>query len=278
MRNPNHSEWKETLRSCCDGFILAAGGLVAFIAILSKQDKSLIGWPEELTAIADWLVRNNWWVVLGLAVFAALIKIVKEALERSWIWAAVQNIVDRIQTEAFAEQEGHAHHHRATLFRYQKYHWWPRPWRGRIWPWGWGRWPGSGWLVPQVRSGHATQRSTTCFLAPDDADNAEGVVGHIWARNREVALEAGTSLGPNAAEGEVSEYAGKTFVSATWAAREVSKNKVLAASFRGVPVEGKAGKKWGVLILDSRHPNAAAQATLNIDPYAYCLGKLLERV
>jgi len=276
--NPNYSEWKATVRNACDFIILVIGGMVAGLALLSKEDKAVLDWPHALEPAARWLQQNNWWLLLTLMALAACVKVVKDALERTWIWSAVQAIIDRIQTEAFGQQVGYAHHHRATLFRYQKYLWWPFPRRHPFWPWGWGRWPGSGWLIPVIRSGHTTQRTTTYFLAPDDADHVEGVVGHIWASNKEMALGVGNTVQRGAADNAVSEYAGKTFVSATWVRGELSKDKVLAASFRGLPVEGKAGHKWGVVILDSRDPAAALNAQLNITPYAYCLAKLLERV
>lgn len=218
MENPNYSEWKATVHNACDSVILLLGAVAAGLALLQKEEKAGLDWPLGLEPLAQWLVRNNWWLLLALMAMAALVKIVKERLERTWIWSAVQAVVDRIQAEAFSGQPGYAHHHRATLFRHQKFLWWPFPVRHWLWPWGLGRWPGSGWLVPVIRSGHATQRSTTYFLAPDDADHFEGVAGHIWNSNKEIAL------------------------------------------------------------LDSRDPAAALNAQLNITPYAYCLGKLLERV
>lgn len=280
MQNPNYSEWKATLRHFCDYFILAAGAVIAAIALLSKQDKGeLDQWPSPVIAVVSWLVNNNWWIVLFLAILGAIAKFTKERLDQTWIWAAVQAIIDRIARDAFGHiSTGHVHHHRATLFRYCKYYWWAYPFRYPIWPWGKGRWPCSGWLVPVIRSGHTTQRTTTYFLAPDDADNAEGVAGTIWASNKEIALTAGASLQHGASDTDVKNYAEKTFITATLANRELSNKKVLAASFRGIPIEGKPGHRWGVLVLDSRDANAAAEAKLDIKPYAYCLGKLLERV
>lgn len=278
MQNPNYSAWKATVRDGCDYAILLAGALATALAIFFKQDAAQLDeWPLHLRPLAAWLHQNNWWIIVTLMGVAAAIKILKERLDRTWVWSAVQAIVDRIQTEAFGDQDGYLHHHRATLFRYQKYLWWPFPARHMLWPWGLGRGPSSGWLVPVIRSGHATQHTKTYFLAPDDADKAEGVVGHIWNSNKEIGLSVGAPLQQGATPEQISEYAGKTFVNATRAAKELSK-KVLAASFRGVTVEGKAGRKWGVLILDSRHAEAALNAKLNIGPYAYCLGKLLERV
>jgi hypothetical protein len=139
--------------------------------------------------------------------------------------------------------------------------------------------PWSGWLVPVIRSGHIAQRRGTFFLAPYDLDKAEGFAGKVWAAgDKEIAISAPTPLQEGAADADIRDYAGKTFITETMARRMLSKNTVLAASFRGVAIESKAGKRWGILVLDSRDPTAAENANLNITPYAYCLGKLLERV
>jgi hypothetical protein len=252
--------------------------IVVIAAIAKFSEAQLKEWPDGLSAIALWLVKNNWWLALGLAALAGVAKIIKEGLDATWIWSAVQALVDQIQIDAFGQQEGYAHHHRATLFQYQKYRWWPFPARHGLWPWGIGRGPGSGWLVPVIRSGHTTQRSSTYFLAPDDADHFEGVAGHIWASDKEIALAAAGPLQAGASDEDIADYAGKTFISETMARGALSKDKVLYASFRGVPIKGKAAKRWGVLVLDSRDPVAAINANLNIAPYAYCLGKLLERI
>lgn len=71
-------------------------------------------------------------------------------------------------------------HNRVTLFRHRAFVYWVTPARSVFWPWGLWRHPWSGWLVITYRSGHLTQSSTTTFLAPDDAEYAEGVAGRAW--------------------------------------------------------------------------------------------------
>ncbi len=280
MLNPQYTEAKATLRALCEVIIYTAAGAIGILASLAKLDETLVAawWPKKLQPVLTWLVDNAWWLVIAFIVVGFIAKIAKESLEKTWVWASVREIVDRIQSEAFAQHQGLAHHHRATLFRHSRYKLWPFPWRHLFPRTGRRRWPCSGWLTPVLRSGHTTQRSTTYFLAPDDADNVEGVVGVIWARNSELALTTGAPLAPDADDAAVQAYARTTFIPETMVRVELSKGKTLSASFRGIPIEGKAGKKWGVLILDSRDPQAALAANLNIAPYAYCLGKLLERV
>jgi hypothetical protein len=278
--NAQYTETKATLRSLCEIVIYCAAGAIAVLASLNNLDDGLVEkwWPQAVRPVLTWLVDNASWLVIVFIVIGFVAKIGKEHLERTWIWASVRDIVERVQRDAFAQQQGMAHHHRATLFRHSKYKWWPFPWRYLFPAIGRRRWFSAGWLTPVVRSGHTTQHSTTYFLAPDDADNVEGVVGVIWAKNSELAVTAGGALPPDAGAAAITAYAQATFISETHVRGELSKGKTLYASFRGIPIEGRAGQKWGVLILDSRDANAAVAANLNIAPYAYCLGKLLERV
>jgi hypothetical protein len=113
-------------------------------------------------------------------------------------------------------------------------------------------------------------------LAPDDADKSEGVAGKIWNQDEEVTITYAKTIDNNAFENDIKEYSQQTHVSVDWIKRQLAAEKTLAASFRGIPVELK-GQKLGVLILDSRDPQAAANAKLNLSQSAFILGKLLER-
>jgi hypothetical protein len=252
------------------------------LTVISRQTpEQLIGWPSFLQAPISWLLGSSWWLVVALGALAAIGKVIKEKLDTNWVWATVKSIVDQIRKDAFAGQLQPAptDHHRATLFRYQKFLWWPFPARG-LWPWGRGRGPSSGWLVPVIRSGTRTQKSVTYFLAPDRGEDAEGVAGAVWAQEGELDQSPGFTLGENGVrptDVQITDYAKKASLSETSVRRMLSQGKVLSASFRGVVVLGKESKIWGVLMLDSRTPDGAAKANLNIAHYAYCLGKLLER-
>ena len=136
------------------------------------------------------------------------------------------------------------------------------------------RWPWSGWLVPVERSGHTTRRSHTIFLAPDDADQAEGIAGQTWAQNRVVVVNGLSDVNENPSREVLAEYAQRTWIAETWV---LQKQRQHARSFCGIPVEVK-GKLWGVIVLDSRNPQAIDQ---NADKFyrliGRVLGKLLER-
>jgi hypothetical protein len=112
-------------------------------------------------------------------------------------------------------------------------------------------------------------------LAPDDADRAEGVAGKVWQQDKVLVVIADKAIDSSAADGEIEAYANATNVTRQWVRSQLNAGKVLAASFQGIPVEVK-GQRWGVLLLDSRDPTAAAKANLNMSNHAYILGKLLE--
>jgi len=164
-----------------------------------------------------------------------------------WGYEAVKEMLELLRERAFPSNSDPQHHHRVTLFRY-------RGWRVclRAWPW-------SGWLVPVVRSGYTTQHRRTCFLAPDNADKAEGVAGRAWSTGsvvivpdkdkNESALPALNKTGrkPNDIRLLADAYAKATYVSVDWAL----KNMPDARSFMGIPVMVK-GQPWGVIVVDSR--------------------------
>jgi len=231
-----------------------------------------------------WVSDEAWWMILSLTTVGAIAKVAKQRLESAWIWSAVKAIIDRIAKDAFKGVDGPQHYHRATLFRHCRYKWWLSPRRHPLWPWGFQgrrRMPCSGWLIPVIRSGGMTQKTSTVFLAPDDADHAEGVAGYVWSMRGEGATVTVTAaqapLDSNASNSDIQQYAKNTRTSEDWVRKQLGAQKVLSASFSGIPIEVK-GQTWGVLILDSRDPQAGSQAQINMAQHAFVLGKLLERV
>lgn len=104
--------------------------------------------------------------------------------------------------------------------------------------------------MPVERSGHTTRKSRTAFLAPDDADRAEGIAGQTWARNRILVVNELPDINKSPPQGVLEDYARRTFVATEW----LQGTRRHARSFCGIPVEVK-GRPWGVIILDSRNPN-----------------------
>jgi hypothetical protein len=72
---------------------------------------------------------------------------------------------------------------------------------------------------------------------------------------------------------QLGDYAQKTWVSIEWLQRRSQHSR----AFCGIPVEVK-GRMWGVIVLDSRSPDAIDQEAVNVYRLVgRYLGKLLER-
>lgn len=276
MKIPNYkvtSKWPKTLLELTIVFLAA---IISAIAVLQKAtDQDIAKWPEHLHFTMTWCREQGWWLIPMFTVMAAVIKLLKEWLERRWIWSVVASIVDRIASDAFKASTDPTHHNRATLFRHQSL-WFIWPWRTWYWPWGKGRWPMSGWLVPVVRSGNTSRRTRAIFLAPDDADRAEGVAGAIWTSRQEVGKSFFREIDQNATARDMQLYANDTFVSLDEVQKRLSSGNAQPVSFRGLTIE-VSGRPWGVLLLDSRKPNVANNASIELASHAFVLQKLLER-
>jgi GAF domain-containing protein len=116
------------------------------------------------------------------------------------------------------------------------------------------------------------------FLAPDDADFAEGVAGQTWASNSRVEVRDLPCLDVTSPAHDITEYAKQAWVSEDWVRRSLVE-KTLPQSLFGIPIEVR-GRLWGVLVLDSRLPQGVKlnRAGKLISTLAVVLGRLLERV
>ena len=259
--------------------IAAVVGLGIFSA---AQPINVASWNPILAQPVQWLQQ---WGKLALPLLTAIMVLTQWAcymIGPPWVWSAVIALLNEFREHAFSDDASGdpVHHHRVTLFKFVRWKWlFPlRCWRARFWPWGNWRWPRSGWLVPVCRSGHTTMSRVPIYLAPDDADFAEGIAGRTWAANQVVSVADLPSLKGNPSDADVTNYAKRSFVSEHWIRRR-SINKVFPRSLHGIPVEVK-GKLWGVVVLDSRLERGIRleRATRLISVLAATLDKLLERV
>jgi len=216
---------------------------VMFPAILKAQPEDV---PLILRSLVVGLQGQLWWLFAVAFALAFLAKSADKRICDRWGHDAVKEMLDKLRDVGFPGCQDPVHYHRVTLFRYRK--WWPCL---RVWPW-------RGWLVPVVRSGHTTLNHRTCFLAPDDADLAEGVAGRCWSTKSVVLVPEKDSkvplpclhnedTKPHDPRSIADIYAKATFVSTNW----VLKMKPRSRSFLGIPVVVK-GAPWGVIIVDSR--------------------------
>jgi len=127
---------------------------------------------------------------LGLCGVAYLFQLLKfftpiKTKEREILDALVNESLDEFRSKVFYKisPDTPSDHVRVTLFKHHDMYFFFYPFRGYLTPWGLPRNPFSGWLVVTHRSGHLTKWFTTVFLAPDDADNAEGMAGRAFRSN-----------------------------------------------------------------------------------------------
>ena len=240
--------WWTTAFWCCKTMQWIAGtGLVLF-AIIQPMDESL----KNLSIVGDLIASLRPFSRPAVVAFGAgvvLFKYLAHLIGPPWVWAAIHAIFDEVRERAFRYKEGEpVHHHRVTLFEHV--HFW-RIWRLWLclWQWKVGRFPWSGWLIPSARSGHTTKSCSTRFLAPDDADRAEGVVGQAWATNSQILVDKLPEVSESSSSTVIAEYATRTFVTPDWVKDRLG--KPLPRSLCGVPIEVE-GRIWGVLVLDSR--------------------------
>lgn len=255
--------WRVLYRA---GWLLQYAALIG-AALLGSAQKA--GKPEAYSspfwASVVGLGQEFVWVLPVLGVVGLVAKLVCDYVGPPWVWEAVQKIIDRFAEKSFETAPGAAvHEYRVTLFRRT----WALalPWRCRQRAGSRWRWPWSGWLVPVVRSGFTTQNTGTIFLAPDDADNAEGVAGQAWARRQVVQTHELPDIRTDPTDQIIKEYAAKTFVSEKWVRDRLRDGRPFPLTLCGIPVE-VGGKVWGVLVLDSRHPQAIKDRAYSYKAY-----------
>jgi hypothetical protein len=242
-------------------FVLVLFGAIQRADVAKGQQR----FPELQGAFATVLSiqQNGWWLILIAALLAGLFGWVKQQIGPPWLWDTVKFHLDAIRQIAFkVEPTDSMHHHRVTLFKHVR-------WKTclRQWPW-------SGWLIAVERSGHTTRSGVLKFKAPDMADDVEGVAGMTWANLQLVRVSNLPTLAKDSSEEDVQLYAKNTSLSPD----AVRDRPPKARSLTGIHVEVR-GKPWGVIVLDSRRPDAILEN--NEETYrlvSRMLGKLLERL
>lgn len=259
--------------------------LLPFVAASSKLTPELLinfkNWFEPSASILGYIQSVAWWLTVVLGLLAATSKYICVKIGEPWVWATLQSMVEELRKNAFnTNADGPAHHHRVTLFRHVK--WRFRNGRGfsSCLPWTKGPYVWSGWLVPVLRSCHTTQRTKSVFLAPDNAQQAEGIAGQTWAARGTIYKAGLPSLEGVCNKNDVAQYARETLVSSGFIKNRMSNGQTLARSYYGIPVEVK-NRLWGVIVLDSMSPSGIrkprGQAALTYAVMAKFVGKLLER-
>ncbi len=155
-----------------------------FILVASALAGSAQADPKWLELHADWLVKPHYmllqwvWLAWILTISVGIIEAVRRYIGPPWIWQCIHDILDAYRSKVFIDVEYDLnHHHRVTLFQHKKI------------AFQWCVIPRFNMLVPMERSGWTNRRFCTWFKAPDNADEAQGVAGMIWATGNTLTLE-----------------------------------------------------------------------------------------
>jgi hypothetical protein len=261
-----------------------AVALMTLSASQVAQDYTL----QPVSSFIIWSQREKL-LIFVLAAFAVSAKAARQRIGPPWAWTAIKELLDIWQSQIFASiPSAPADEHRITIFkrvsRWRNPKGWlelkfrtgnPNWWRYREWP--------VGWFKPLVRSQHVTQRNITWFPCFDAARPGEGFIGAVWRASDTFRTPTLPDLNPPAdavsglptepSAGDYQVYAKQTRVVETWLRER--KDKTNARTLCGIKME-KNGKKWGVMVVDSR------SASLNLTDSqvkfaAAALGKLIER-
>lgn len=229
---------------------------VFFIPIIGGISRIHLDGNEPRNPLYEAVVQHFhlWgWLWLGaLALLSGGSELTSKLVGRPWRWRAVDEVLEQLNLHGFNYNciDDPKHYHRATLFQRKQFRFRMVPSRNR---WFW-----SGWLIPVARSGHATQNTRTAFMAPDNADFAEGVAGRAWATGGVVPVPGLPKLEKSSTPTTVSDYARKTWTSKTRVQEWLEEGKPLPTSMCAFPVNVR-GKPWGVVVLDSRRGNGVKE-------------------
>lgn len=252
---------------------ILAIAIPAVIASSLKIDiQHIPAWSRDTVV---WAQKAAGWAVPIGALTVFLTKGICTAIGPPWTWRAVQRVLNEHRLVAFDVHDGDpVHHHRVTLFKRMRWEACLRP--CTYWAWGWKRWPLDGWLIPVARSGHTTQRTDVIFMAPDDAENAEGVAGQTWACDQVLVINDLPDVSNDPTNENITDYAKRSFLSEDWVRKRMGKRQ-LSRSLCGIPLEVR-GERWGVLILDSVRENAIKDKARPWDNYRTLVPVFLEQL
>lgn len=235
-------------------------------------------WPTVFIVVIQ-LLKNHSFFLLSMFLVVALLASIGLKVGDPWIWDKLQFILDEYKNKALNSKDSDPdHYHRVTLFKYKKFiglrkcpsGTWKSPWNGNEIT--------GGWLVPVLRSGHTSKKTSIVFAAPDNADQAEGIVGQAWSCKRPIIVVRLGEVKSTMSEQNKQKYAAKTFCSIGIVEHYIKTNRPAPRSIAAIPLEVD-GKIWGVIVLDSRNATGVSEdAIVNYSLTAATISQLLERV
>ncbi len=251
--------------------------LATVYGLLTEVDTTKLGgWPLPIVWIIEKFQYYQLVIFSGLLGVAVLAIIAKRASD-PWIWEKLKFVLNEFKNKAYAGHDSDPdHYNRVTLFKYKKYSIKMSPWRKgsvkKVRPW-------SGWLVSVLRSGYTTQRVEAAFhVSPHDPEAYEGMAAKAWITNYTCcAVNLPDLNAKDLKKRDIKAYAKATKCPESMVQYYINKGKSLPRSVGAIPIEVH-GNRWGVLVLDSRHPDGVTGDTLEqFSLTATIIGQLLER-
>lgn len=231
--------------------------LVIFIGATLKLDPAKFPASDAIKNALQFSQDWAWLTIPILAGIAALSQTIKARIGSTNTWVTVNYLLKEYRDALFEKhptaKDDPEYYHRVTLFKYVG------------WRWAFARWPWTGWMVPVARTGHVTHTwRIPRFRAPkDDPDNAEGVAGQSFVRNKMIPMPNLPEVNSATVDQNLEPYCNRAFVTTKWALKRVTGKhpRALPRSLLGIPLE-VGGEPWGVLVVDSRSENEISQKSV----------------
>lgn len=240
-------------------FLLFSGSAFASALLEARVDDIKDRLGEQLGNQIVFLQQNCWWIVPILLVMAGIIEGLRRYIGEPLQWKSIQAALEAIDKNVFKEYMNSTDcYHRVTLFRRDFFH--PCI---RIYPFYFRlAWPWSGWMVPVARSGHTYQQMLSIFMAPDNAQKAEGVAGKAWACKATIEVHDLPDVSQNHSKEDENLYETRTF----FPLNQYLRKQIRARSFYGIPVYVD-GEPWGAIVIDSSLPSIAKGRVVKVTSY-----------
>ncbi|WP_392551600.1 GAF domain-containing protein [Orbus wheelerorum] len=176
-------------------------------------------------------------------------------------WSLIKSILDYTQKSFFSYLDEPEDYHRVTLFQLKKSY--------KCSPWFendnflkrlCNR---DKYLIPILRSGELSQKTNVKFKVCDSSDKSEGIAGRALASRKTISVSNLPCIGEKTTINDIKKYAKDTFSDKNMIEYYRKAKKTMPRSIVAIPIEVK-GNLWGVLVFDSRSPEAIFNEGENI--------------
>lgn len=218
--------------------------LVSYVAVpffggFAKLSTLPTWWPANWSGFHGWVAGNQFWLLVVLPLLGGGVEAFERNLARregsAQLYELLRKVLQRLVYGLVPDAAvgDSPIDHRLTLFRADMA-------RGR--------------LIIVARSSHVTGESVTSWrIDRNSLERCEGVAGVTWFRDCLLTVQDLPDVSNECADGEVEDYARRTFVRRS----DVIEKRWRARSYAATTIR-VAGEPWGVLVLDSIDPRGAS--------------------